>query len=81
MATKATKRRAWTPEHLRTLKALARKKTHAARIAKTLKLQRVRPGKKHLVWVYRWIRGFEFVLSADKFSPNEPRQLRGFFCF
>ena len=36
MAKKATKRRAWT-EHLRTLKALARKKTHAARIAKTLK--------------------------------------------
>ena len=37
MAKKATKRRAWTPVHVRTLKALARKKTHAARIAKTLK--------------------------------------------
>ncbi len=37
MAKKATKRRAWTPEHVRTLKTLARKKTHAARIAKTLK--------------------------------------------
>ena len=37
MAKKATKKRAWTPEHVRTLKALARKKTHAARIAKTLK--------------------------------------------
>jgi hypothetical protein len=37
MAKKATKRRAWTPEHVRALKALARKKTHAARIAKTLK--------------------------------------------
>jgi hypothetical protein len=37
IAKKATKRRAWTPEHLRTLTALARKKTHAARIAKTLK--------------------------------------------
>ena len=37
MAKKATKRRAWTPEQIRTLKALARKKTHAARIAKTLK--------------------------------------------
>ena len=34
MAKKATKRRAWTPEHVRTLKALARKKTHAGRIAK-----------------------------------------------
>jgi hypothetical protein len=37
MAKKATKRRAWTPEHVRTLKALAQKKTHAGRIAKTLK--------------------------------------------
>jgi hypothetical protein len=37
MAKKTTKKRAWTPEHVRTLKALARKKTHAARIAKTLK--------------------------------------------
>ena len=36
MAKKATKRRAWTPEHLRTLKTMARKKTHAGRIAKML---------------------------------------------
>ena len=37
MAKKSTKRRAWTPEHVRTLKTLARKKKHAAKIAKTLK--------------------------------------------
>jgi hypothetical protein len=37
MAKKATKRRAWTSEHERTLKTLARKKTKAAKIAKTLK--------------------------------------------
>jgi hypothetical protein len=37
MAKKATKRRAWTTEHVRTLKALAKKKTPAAKIAKTLK--------------------------------------------
>jgi hypothetical protein len=37
MAKRAKKRRAWTPEHLRTLKILARKKTKAAKIAKTLK--------------------------------------------
>ena len=37
MAKKARKRVAWTPEHLRTLKTLARKKTHASKIAKTLK--------------------------------------------
>ena len=37
MAKKATKRRAWTTEHVRTLRALARKKTYAARIAETLK--------------------------------------------
>ena len=34
---KNSKRRAWTKEEVRTLKTLARKKTHAARIAKTLK--------------------------------------------
>jgi hypothetical protein len=37
MAKRATKRRAWTSADVRTLKALARKKTHAATIAKTLK--------------------------------------------
>ena len=31
------KRRVWTTDHVRTLKALARKKTTATRIAKTLK--------------------------------------------
>ena len=36
MAKKASKR-AWTPEHVRTLKTLAQKKTRAASIAKTLK--------------------------------------------
>jgi len=36
MAKKATKRRAWTSEQERTLKTLARKKTHASKIAKTL---------------------------------------------
>jgi hypothetical protein len=37
MVKKASKRREWTKEDVRTLKTLARKKTHAARIAKTLK--------------------------------------------
>ena len=37
MAKKATKRRAWTKEHLRTLKTLARRNTKASRIAKALK--------------------------------------------
>ncbi len=37
MARKATKRRAWTTEQVRTLKTLAKKKTPAAKIAKTLK--------------------------------------------
>ena len=36
MAKKAT-RRAWTADHVRTLKTLAKKKTRAASIAKTLK--------------------------------------------
>ena len=32
-----SKRRAWTPAQVRILKTLAKKKTHAASIAKTLK--------------------------------------------
>ena len=37
MAKKVSKRREWTPAQVRTLKTLARKKTHAAKIAKALK--------------------------------------------
>jgi hypothetical protein len=37
MAKKAPTRRTWTTEHVRTLKTMARKKTHAASIAKALK--------------------------------------------
>jgi hypothetical protein len=37
MAKRNGKRRAWTPEHVRTLKVLARKKTSAAKIARALK--------------------------------------------
>ncbi len=37
MAKKAPTRRTWTTEHVRTLKTLARKKTHAASIATALK--------------------------------------------
>ncbi len=37
MAKKVSTRRAWTADHVQTLKTLARKRTTAARIAKTLK--------------------------------------------
>jgi hypothetical protein len=37
MARKVSKRHEWTPAQVRTLKTLAKKKTRAARIAKTLK--------------------------------------------
>jgi hypothetical protein len=37
MAKKASKRREWTPTDVKTLKTLAKKKTQAGRIAKTLK--------------------------------------------
>jgi hypothetical protein len=37
MAKRNGKRRAWTSENVRTLKALARKKTPAAKIARALK--------------------------------------------
>ena len=37
MAKNAVKRRSWTPTDVKTLRTLARKKTHAGSIAKTLK--------------------------------------------
>ncbi len=37
MVKRNSKRRAWTSEHVRTLKALAARKTPAAKIARTLK--------------------------------------------
>jgi hypothetical protein len=37
MAKKAKARRAWTTEHVRTLKKMAKQKKRASRIAKTLK--------------------------------------------
>ena len=37
MAKKVSKRRAWTPEQVRTLRSLAKKRKPAARIAKALK--------------------------------------------
>jgi hypothetical protein len=37
MAKKAVKRRSWTSADVKTLRTLARKKTHAGRIAKSLK--------------------------------------------
>ena len=37
MPKKASKRRAWTADHVRSLKTLARKKTHAAHIGRALK--------------------------------------------
>ena len=37
MPKKVSRRRAWTADHVRTLKTPARKKTTAGRIAKTLK--------------------------------------------
>ena len=80
MANKATKRRAWTPEHVRTLKALARKKTHAARIAKTLKRSEGATRQKAFIWVYRWTREFEFALSTDKLMQTSSA-MSGAFLF
>ena len=63
MAKTETKRRPWTPEQVRTLKSLARKKTHAARIAKTLKRSEAKRSEAKALraqrrssWVCRWTR-------------------------
>jgi hypothetical protein len=46
MAKKVSKRRAWTPEQVRTLKSLAKKRKPAARIAKALKRTEVATRQK-----------------------------------
>jgi len=38
----------------------------------------VRPGKKHLVWVYRWTRGFEFALPTDALMQTSPANCGAF---
>ena len=47
MVKKVSKRREWTPAQVRTLKSLARKKKHAANIAKALKRTEGASGKRH----------------------------------
>ena len=38
----------------------------------------MRPGKKHLVWVYRWTCGFEFALSTDALIQTSPAKCGAF---
>ena len=67
MVKKASKRREWTPAQVRTLKTLARKKTHAARIAKTSKANRRCDAAKGIQ------SGLSFELAGLKFSPANPK--------
>jgi hypothetical protein len=55
---KNSKRRAWKSEDVRTLKTLAKKKTRAASIARTLKRTEGAPGEA-LVWGRRSIHAAE----------------------
>jgi hypothetical protein len=79
MAKKATKRRAWAPEHVRTLKVLARKKTHAARIAKTLKRSEGATRQKAFSMGLSRTRGFEFALSTDALIQTSPANCGAFY--
>jgi hypothetical protein len=38
----------------------------------------VRPGKRHLVWVYHWTREFEFALSTDALIQTSPANCGAF---
>ena len=67
MAKKVSKRREWTPAQVRTLKTLARKKTHAARIAKTLKRTVRCDAAKGIQY------GFVARLAGLKFPPANPK--------
>jgi hypothetical protein len=64
MAKRNGKRRAWTSEHVRTLKALARKKTPAGKIARSLKRTGAQPGRKPLALDFLWNH------ASDSFKPR-----------
>ncbi len=78
MSTKS-KRRAWTTDHVRTLKTLARKKTRAASIAKTLKRTEGATRQK----AFSCVVGFESLkLGTGKQKAGyrlKPRLMRGAF--
>ena len=68
------KRRSWTTVDVRTLKSLARKKTRAAKIAKTLNALRERRAKRRLVWAYRLTLGSS-VRNTPGYTKKEPPRL------
>ena len=68
MAKRNGKRRAWTSEHVRTLKALARKKTPAGKIARSLK--RTEGATRQKAFSLQ-------LVELAHLSQLEPRYLRG----
>jgi hypothetical protein len=69
MANKASRRRAWTPANVREMKALARKKTPVAIIARTLRRFRGRDTAKGIQ--YRALAGYAGMTRRE--SPRERR--------
>jgi hypothetical protein len=76
MPKKATKRRSWTSTDVRTLKTLARKKTHAARIAKRFEADSWSHETKSIQF-RRFTRLASVVLIIKKLAFKAPRR-RGF---
>ena len=67
MAKKVSKRRQWTKKHVRKLKKLAKKKIHAASIAKTLKRSEGATRQKAFTL------GLSLELAGLKFPPANPK--------
>ena len=71
MAKKATKRREWTADHVRTLKTLAREKKHASSIAKTLSEPRAQPGKRRLNGFVPRLEGLRVCTDQEVFWSHK----------
>jgi hypothetical protein len=65
-----SKRRSWTSSDVRTLKTMARKKTRAASIARSLSALRALRGKRRSVLGYRSTR------VPDLANPGQARQFK-----
>ena len=75
---KNSKRRAWKPEDVRTLKTLAKKKTRAASIARTLK--RTEGATRQKAFSLGIVARLAFVIRQARATPgnSSPAILRGF---
>ena len=73
-----SKRRSWTSSDVRALKTMARRKTRAASIARTLKRTKGPLGKRRSVWDFPSIREPKVGKPDPRTVNSSPALVRGF---